>query len=54
MIAAFPPKRSSFEIRTLIPRAFTIATADLRNSMLPNEVVDTVSGSVDRRPDKWY
>ena len=54
MIAAFPPKRSSFEIRTLIPRAFTIATADLRNSMLPNEVVDAVSGSVDRRPDKWY
>jgi len=35
MIAAFPPSRSSFEIRSLIPRAFTVAAADLRNSLLP-------------------
>jgi hypothetical protein len=53
MIAAFPPKRSSFEIRTLIPRAFTIATADLRNSLLPDKVFDSASGSLHRRPDKW-
>ena len=53
MIAAFPPKRSSFEIRTLIPRAFTIATADLRNSLLPVDVVDAATGSSYQRPDHW-
>ena len=35
MIVAFPPRRSSFEIRSLIRGAFTIAAADLRNSLLP-------------------
>lgn len=53
MIAAFPPKRSSFEIRTLIPRAFTIATTDLRNALLPDDVIDAATGTVFRRPDKW-
>jgi uncharacterized LabA/DUF88 family protein len=53
MIAAFPPKRSSFEIRTLLPRAFTIAAADLRNSLLPDVVVDAASGSAHQRPGKW-
>jgi uncharacterized LabA/DUF88 family protein len=53
MIAAFPPMRSSFEIRTLIPGAFTIATADLRNSLLPEEVVDAANGGSYKRPGKW-
>ena len=30
MIAAFPPRRSSFEIRSLIRGAFTVAAVDLR------------------------
>jgi uncharacterized LabA/DUF88 family protein len=53
MIAAFPPRRSSFEIRTLIPRAFTIAAADLRNSLLPEIVSDGGTGRLYKRPGKW-
>ena len=53
VIAAFPPRRSSFEIRSLIPRAFTIAAADLRNSLLPDSVIDPATGRVHKRPGKW-
>ena len=53
MIAAFPPRRSSFEIRSLIPGAFTIAAADLRNSLLPEAVGDPATGRVYKRPGKW-
>jgi hypothetical protein len=53
MIAAFPPRRSSFEIRSLIPGAFIIAAADLRNSLLPETVSDVATGRSDKRPGKW-
>ena len=53
MIVAFPPRRSSFEIRTLIRGAFTIAAADLRNSLLPDAVNDPATGQVHKRPGKW-
>ncbi|HSV67201.1 MAG TPA: NYN domain-containing protein [Mycobacteriales bacterium] len=53
MIAAFPPRRSSFEIRTLIPGAFTVSAADLRNSLLPGTVIDQASGQTYVRPTKW-
>jgi hypothetical protein len=53
MIAAFPPKRSSFEIRSLIRQPFTLAAADIRNSLLPEVVADHVTGLVHRRPGKW-
>jgi hypothetical protein len=53
MIAAFPPRRSSFEIRSLIPGAFTSAVADLRNSLLPGSVADPVTGLTHERPSKW-
>jgi uncharacterized LabA/DUF88 family protein len=53
MIAAFPPRRSSFEIRSLIPGAFTIAAADLRNSLLPEAVSDAATGRVYKRPSRW-
>jgi hypothetical protein len=53
MIAAFPPRRSSFEIRSLIPGAFTIAAADLRNSLLPETVSGTTAGQAHKRPGKW-
>jgi hypothetical protein len=53
MIAAFPPRRSSFEIRSLIPGAFTVAAADLRNSLLPGAVRDAATGRTYRRPGKW-
>jgi hypothetical protein len=53
MIAAFPPRRSSFEIRSLIPGAFTIAAADLRNSLLPETVRGVATGRSYKRPGKW-
>lgn len=53
MIAAFPPRRSSFEIRSLIRGAFTIAAADLRNSLLPDVVSDRATGRSYKRPGKW-
>jgi uncharacterized LabA/DUF88 family protein len=54
MIAAFPPRRSSFEIRSLIRGAFTIAAADLRNSLLPDAVIDPATGRSYRRPTSWH
>lgn len=53
MIAVFPPQRSSFEIRSLIPGAFTVAAADLRNSLLPDMVGDAATGAVYKRPGTW-
>ncbi|HTV99806.1 MAG TPA: NYN domain-containing protein [Streptosporangiaceae bacterium] len=53
MIAAFPPRRSSFEIRSLIRKPFTLAAADIRNSLLPEVVADPASGLIRKRPDKW-
>lgn len=53
MIAAFPPRRSSFEIRSLIRGAFTIAAADLRNSLLPEVVVDPATRRAYKRPAEW-
>lgn len=54
MIAAFPPKRHSFEIKALIPGAFTLAHADIRNSLLPETVVDPTTGRKHERPNAWY
>jgi hypothetical protein len=53
MIAAFPPRRSSFEIRSLIRKPFTLAAADIRNSLLPEVVTDPATGHVHKRPGKW-
>jgi hypothetical protein len=54
MIAAFPPRRSSFEIRSLIRKPFTLAAVDLRNSLLPEVVTDPAMASVRKRPGKWH
>jgi hypothetical protein len=54
MIAAFPPRRSSFEIRSLIRRPFTLAVADIRNSLLPEVVIDPATGAGLGRPGKWH
>ena len=53
VIAAFPPRRSSFEIRSLIPGAFTVAAVDLRNSLLPDTVGDPATNHIYKRPSKW-
>ena len=53
MIAAFPPRRDSGEIRSLIRGTFTIAAADIRNALLPESIRDPAAGRVYRRPGKW-
>jgi hypothetical protein len=53
MIAAFPPRRSSFEIRTLIRKPFTLAAADIRNSLLPEVVASPDGNLIYKRPGKW-
>jgi len=53
MIAVFPPRRSSFEIRSLIRGAFTVAAVDLRNSLLPDTVSNRTTGQIYKRPGKW-
>jgi uncharacterized LabA/DUF88 family protein len=53
IIAAFPPRRSSFEILSLVPGAFTVAAVDLRNSLMPDPVRDSASGQLHTRPGKW-
>jgi hypothetical protein len=54
LVAAFPPRRSSFEISSLIRRPFTIAETDLRASLLPDTVLDPRTGAPYKRPDKWH
>jgi hypothetical protein len=53
MIAAFPPRRDSGEIRSLIRGTFIIAAVDIRNALLPDVVADPATGRVYRRPGKW-
>jgi uncharacterized LabA/DUF88 family protein len=53
IIAVFPPRRSSFEIRSLIPGAFTVAAVDLRNSLLPDTLGDPATSQIYKRPSKW-
>ncbi len=43
----------ALSVRSLIPGAFTIAAADLRNSLLPNSVRDQATGLTYQRPPKW-
>lgn len=53
MVAVFPPRRNSNELRSLIPASFTLAQADIRNSLLPQTVTDSSSGKQFHRPPKW-
>jgi NYN domain len=53
IVAAFPPRRYSHELKVLVPGAFTLAQADIRNSLLPEVVTDQHTGQKYRRPPKW-
>jgi hypothetical protein len=53
VIAAFPPARSSFEMRTLVPKSFVISQTMVRNSLLPDDVTDPVTGRTYKRPANW-
>ena len=52
IVAAFPPRRNSHEIKRLIPGAFTLSHQDIRNSLLPDTITDTTSGRTFHRPHK--
>lgn len=54
MIAAFPPKRNSNELKSLIPASFQLSHADIRNSLLPDVVTDRATGKTYQRPAKWH
>ncbi|NED98259.1 NYN domain-containing protein [Phytoactinopolyspora alkaliphila] len=50
-VAAFPPRRSSTTLRTLMPSSFTIGAGRIRAAQLPDIV--TVEGATYKRPAKW-
>lgn len=51
MACAFPPKRSSSELRTLLPASFVIGAKKIRNAQLPDSF--SKGGKSYARPDKW-
>lgn len=53
LIAAFPPRRSSFELAALIPGNFMIGQDKIRRSQLPSIVVDSDTGTEWHRPKRW-
>ncbi len=53
LIVAFPPDRTSFELRNAAHAAFTIGEAKLRQSHLP-EQVERADGFVLARPPHWH
>lgn len=52
LIAAFPPRRSSFEIKSLVPGNFMIGHDKIRRAQLPDVVRDE-AGRILRRPEHW-
>ena len=52
VIIAFPPKRSSFNLRNVASASFIIGQNKLRNSQLSNEVTRS-DGFLLRRPPSW-
>lgn len=53
VLAVFPPRRSSFEIRSLVPGSFTLGHYKIRQSLLPDEVLDQEGSVTFRRPERW-
>jgi uncharacterized LabA/DUF88 family protein len=51
--AAFPPARFSNELKSLMPSSFQIGAQRIKQSLLPQTVIDSVSGSAWSRPSKW-
>jgi uncharacterized LabA/DUF88 family protein len=51
-LAAFPPKRFSNELKTLMPVSFQIGRGRISGALLPDSVT-AADGVTHRRPDKW-
>lgn len=52
VVAAFPPKRYSAELHTLMPRSFHLGANVIRQSLLP-DLVSTAGDGAWSRPQKW-
>jgi uncharacterized LabA/DUF88 family protein len=52
VVAAFPPKRVSGDLRRAAHAAFTIGDAKVRQALLPESVTST-TGQVYARPPRW-
>ncbi|MFE5199009.1 NYN domain-containing protein [Streptomyces sp. NPDC056601] len=53
IMAAFPPKRFSNELKRLMPASFTIGRAKFAQAQLPQKVQDPSSGHTFERPAHW-
>ncbi|MFT5419590.1 MAG: uncharacterized LabA/DUF88 family protein [Candidatus Endobugula sp.] len=53
IIVAFPPGRSSHQLKTTATASFTIGEAKLRQNRLPNTIT-TTTGHTLHRPSQWY
>ncbi|MFI8426050.1 NYN domain-containing protein [Streptomyces sp. NPDC085479] len=53
IMAAFPPKRFSNELKTLMPASFPIGRAKFAGAQLPDQITDPVTGHILARPAKW-
>ena len=52
VIAVFPPKRRSDNLRRAVDASFTLGDALIRQSLLPTTVIDS-AGTIHRRPTSW-
>lgn len=52
IVAAFPPKRNSDEVKRLLPSSFHIGRAKIRDAQLP-DIVTAADGRTYQRPAKW-
>lgn len=53
VVAAFPPRRWSDDLRAAVTTSFTIAERKLSSSQLPDMVVSPTTGLQYPRPQKW-
>jgi hypothetical protein len=51
--AAFPPKRFSNELQTLMPKSFHIGMSKIKQSQLPRDVDDPATQRKWTRPPTW-
>jgi hypothetical protein len=53
MIAAFPPRRHSAELKRLVNSAFQIGRGRIKSAQMPDSVHDPSTGTTLRRPEHW-
>jgi len=51
--AAFPPRRYSSHLKSLMPHSMSIAMSKINKAQLPEVVADAATGMRHRRPEKW-